>query len=69
MIYLFRKDMENIEVAMPHTPICAMLKRNMYTQRKRGKAAVIKVILVSLGLVFNQICFTAGTRFFVAYFQ
>ena len=47
--------MENIEAAMPHTPICVMLKRNMCSQRKQGKAAVIKVIPVSIDLVFNQI--------------
>ena len=51
--------MENIEAATPHTPpICVMLKRNMCSQKKQGKAAVIKVILVSLDLVFNQICFS-----------
>ena len=61
--------MENIKAAMPHTPTCVMLKRNMCSQRKQGKAAVIKVVVVSLDLVFNQICFTAGTRFFVVYFQ
>ena len=43
MKYLIRRDMENIEAAMPHTPICAMLKRNMCSQRKQGNAAVIKV--------------------------
>ena len=62
MKYLIRKDTENIEAAMPHTPICMMLKRNMCNQRKQGKAAAIKVILVSS-------CFTAGARFFVVYFQ
>ena len=66
---LIRKDMENIEAAMPHTPICAMLNRNMCSQRKQGNVAVIKVILISLDLVFNQIRFTAGPRFFVVYFK
>ena len=36
MKYLIRKDMENIEAAVPHTPICPMLKRNMCCQRKQG---------------------------------
>ena len=39
---------------MPHTLICAMLKRNMCSRRKQGKAAVIKVLLFSLDLAFNQ---------------
>ena len=50
MKYLIQKDTENIEGAMPHTPICVMLKRNMYRQRKQGKTAAIEVILVHVSL-------------------
>ena len=50
MKYLIQKDTENIEGAMPHTPICVMLKRNMCRQRKQGKTAAIEVILVHVSL-------------------
>ena len=56
-------------ICVIHVAANAKDKVSGFTEQSCRKAAVIKVILVNLDLVFKHICFTAGTRFFVLYFQ
>ena len=68
LCFVFRYYLKLLQILLKRIDFISFhFKKKYKQQRKQGKAAVTK--LVNLDLVFKQICFTAGVRFFVVYFQ